>query len=50
MWEIKQVIYSAGGEMFWKVSTWETGRQDEIWADVIVGSHARALQNSQYLG
>jgi len=30
MWESKQVIYSAGGEMFWKVSIWERGRQDEI--------------------
>jgi len=47
MWESKQVIYSAGGEMFWKVSTRETGRQHEIWTGVIVGSHARVLQNSQ---
>jgi hypothetical protein len=50
MWESKQIIYSVGGEMFWKVPTWETGRQVEIWTDAIIGSHARALQSSQFWG
>jgi len=42
-------MYSVGGELFWKVATWETGRQDEIWTDAIVESHAVAWQNNQSL-